>query len=967
MPRWLSKYRASGVQYEALSLRNFAGLRDAGAMRRTGVSLDHGPHGGRTSPRPPGNTVPARDPRSGWFSSLPFVAACVSLALGTLVLFGWAFEIPAITGILPGISAVKASAATSFILGGASLLMLLRGAGAFLWARLFAAGLLVLMGVTWIGHLLAEAGLMTIEPVRMGLHAALGFTLQGIALLLLTKPRSEERSKGAETALGAAFVGWAGLIVYTYSVGLNSWESVSRMVFTSLGVTVLGLGTAAVDEIGPLRVLRSEGPGGVLARYLVPFVAVAPFVLGWIHLVGRRAEWYEPTIGAAVLTIATTVLFAFLVVTYASRLDRSEERRHSAERVLRESSEFNTQIVASAQEGIVVVDEHRRCVLWNPFMERLTGIPAKDVVGKLLVEATSFGVLSELDSMDRALAGQHVEGDVERPDPSGSSAWLLVTHTPLKNSDGGIRGAIITIHDITELKRAEEALRESQKRTSTALASLGVGVWEIDLETRAVVWTENASPLLAASPDAIRTLADIVERMHADDREEASSAMERAITTKSGFDVESRVVSPDGGMRWMRSAGRVIADPAESHERLIGVTVDVTGRHLLEAQFRQAQKMEAVGQLAGGVAHDFNNLLTAILGYAALVKEGMNDPGRRRNVDEVVKAATRATALTRQLLAFSRQEVPEVTVLNANEVVTDLLDMLRRLIGEHMTLTTNLSEELDSIRTDRGQLEQVVVNLVVNARDAMPKGGGIRVETANLRLDSGLGAHSGQIPAGDYVTLSVSDTGVGMSDDVRSQLFKPFFTTKDRGKGTGLGLATVHGIVTGAHGYIAVESELGKGSTFRVYLPRVADAVDEPLAPSAEPVVITEECARSSVLIVEDEEAVRYLSRVILERAGHRVYEASTPEQAESLISDVGQVDVLVADVMLPGGRGPDLFERLRVKYPALRVVFMSGYLDEDVLEGAQVDPAMRFIQKPFAADALLGSVATLLDTAGAS
>jgi PAS domain S-box-containing protein len=882
-----------------------------------------------------------------------------------LVLIGWVFDIPAIAGLLPGISAVKASAATSFILGGASLLMLLRGAGSFLWARLFAAGLLVLMGVTWIGHVLAEAGLMTIEPVRLGLHAALGFTLQGIALLLLTKPRSEERSKGAETALAAAFVGWAGLIVYTYSVGLNSWESVSRMVFTSLGVTVLGLGTAAVDEVGPLRVLRSEGPGGVLARYLVPFVAVAPFVLGWIHLVGRRAEWYEPAVGAAVLTIATTVLFAFLVLKYALRLDRSEERRHSAERVLRESSEFNTQIVASAQEGIVVVDEHRRCVLWNPFMERLTGIRAQDVVGKPLNEATSFGVLSELDSMERALAGDHVEGDVERSDPYGNSAWLLVTHTPLKNADGGIRGAIIIIHDITELKRAEEALRESQKRTSAALAALGVGVWEVDLDTREVVWTENASPLLASSPDAIRTLADIVERMHPDDRDDASSAMERAIAGKNGFDVESRVVLPDGGIRWMRSAGRIIADPAGTHERLIGVTVDVTGRHVLEAQFLQAQKMEAVGQLAGGVAHDFNNLLTAILGYAALVKEGMSDPGRRRNVDEVVKAATRATALTRQLLAFSRQEVPEVTVLNANDVVTDLLDMLRRLIGEHMTLTTNLADDVHSIRTDRGQLEQVVVNLVVNARDAMPKGGSIQITTSNVHLDSGSTVHGSQMPPGDYLMLAIADSGVGMSEEVRKQLFKPFFTTKDRGKGTGLGLATVHGIVSGAHGYIAVESEVGKGSTFRVYLPRVVEPAGEPLAPSVEPAALAVDYPRSSVLIVEDEEAVRYLSRVILERAGHRVYEASTPDQAESLLSDVGQVDVLVADVMLPGGRGPDLFERLRTKNPSLRVVFMSGYLDEDVLEGAQFDPAMRFIQKPFAAEALLGSVATLLDAAG--
>ena len=319
------------------------------------------------------------------------------------------------------------------------------------------------------------------------------------------------------------------------------------------------------------------------------------------------------------------------------------------------------------------------------------------------------------------------------------------------------------------------------------------------------------------------------------------------------------------------------------------------------------------------------------------------------------------------MLAFSRQEVPEVTVLDANEIVTDLLDMLRRLIGEHMTLTTNLAGQLDSIRTDRGQLEQVIVNLVVNARDAMPKGGGIRIDTANVYVDAGVSFHGGQIAAGDYVMLSVTDAGVGMSEEVRAQLFKPFFTTKDRGKGTGLGLATVHGIVAAAHGHIAVESQPGKGSTFRVYLPRVADPACERLAPSVEPAALAEDYPRSSVLIVEDEEAVRYLSRVILERAGHRVYEASTPEQAESLISDVGQVDVLVADVMLPSGRGPDLFGRLRIRYPALRVVFMSGYLDEDVLEAAHVDPAIRFIQKPFAAEALLGSVATLLDTAGTS
>jgi signal transduction histidine kinase len=251
--------------------------------------------------------------------------------------------------------------------------------------------------------------------------------------------------------------------------------------------------------------------------------------------------------------------------------------------------------------------------------------------------------------------------------------------------------------------------------------------------------------------------------------------------------VESRVVLPDGTVRWMRSKGRVVPDPMGGAERLIGVTSDTTGRHLLETQFLQAQKMEAVGQLAGGVAHDFNNLLTAILGYSAMVKEGIGDPVGRKNIDEVIKAAMRATALTKQLLAFSRRETPEVVVLNANEVVQDLLDMLGRLIGEHVILTTSLAERLHSIRIDRGQLEQVIVNLVVNSRDAMPRGGHIGIDTVNVPIDSEVSAHGGPIPPGHYVMLAVSDTGIGISDEVRAHLFEPFFTTKGRGKGTGLG------------------------------------------------------------------------------------------------------------------------------------------------------------------------------------
>jgi CheY-like chemotaxis protein len=376
--------------------------------------------------------------------------------------------------------------------------------------------------------------------------------------------------------------------------------------------------------------------------------------------------------------------------------------------------------------------------------------------------------------------------------------------------------------------------------------------------------------------------------------------------------------------------------------------------------------MEAIGQLAGGVAHDFNNLLTAILGYAGMVKEGISDPAGRKNVDEVIKAAMRATSLTKQLLAFSRPETPDAVVLNANEVVVDVLDMLKRLIGEHVVLTTDLAERLPSIRAHRGHLEQVIVNLVVNARDAMPRGGRIRIDTANVHIDSEVSAHSSHIPPGDYVRVAVSDTGIGISDEVRAHLFRPFFTTKGRDKGTGLGLATVHGIVTAARGGIAVESEVGRGSVFNVFWPTSVDPVRESRTKNTEPSHPDVPSMGSTVLIVEDEEAVRYLSRVILERAGHTVFEAATPEQAETVLSEVGSIDLLVSDEILPGGRGTALFAHLRVRYPALRVVFMSGYADDHILNQIQIDPAMRFIQKPFTAEALLGSVTSLLGAEGA-
>jgi two-component system cell cycle sensor histidine kinase/response regulator CckA len=384
-------------------------------------------------------------------------------------------------------------------------------------------------------------------------------------------------------------------------------------------------------------------------------------------------------------------------------------------------------------------------------------------------------------------------------------------------------------------------------------------------------------------------------------------------------------------------------------------------RVLLEEKLRQSQKLEAIGQLAGGVAHDFNNLITAILGYSNFVIETLEDQDpRRADLEEVVRAGQRAAALTRQLLAFSRKQVLKPVPVNINALVTGMHQMLGRLIGEHIDLVTVLAPDLNVVLADPGQLEQVLMNLLVNARDAMPSGGRVAVETANVELDDLYTMQHASVRPGSFVMLAVSDRGVGMSKETQRHLFEPFFTTKDAGKGTGLGLATVHGIVQQSNGHIWVYSELGSGTTFKVYLPRSrsADKADERVEDDQAKAIGTE-----TVLIVEDEAAVRFLTRLILEKAGYRVFEAADPQQAEDLFErNVDLFDLVVSDVVMPGLSGPLLFERFARRRPDLKVLFMSGYTDAGISSQGLMEPGVEYLQKPFTAGALQRRVRDVLD-----
>ena len=422
-----------------------------------------------------------------------------------------------------------------------------------------------------------------------------------------------------------------------------------------------------------------------------------------------------------------------------------------------------------------------------------------------------------------------------------------------------------------------------------------------------------------------------------------------------------RTVAPEGDTRWVEWRGRVLCETEMTATRIVGVSTDVTERKLLEAQLRQAQKMEAIGQLAGGVAHDFNNLLTAILGYAKFAADTLPAGEQCRNdVEEVIKAAHRAAGLTKQLLAFSRTQVLQSTAVDLNVLVTGVSDMFRRLIGEHIALDLVLADDLALVRADAGQLEQVVMNLVVNARDAMERGGRLTIKTANAQLHASSGLPQQAVLSGWYVMLAVADDGIGMDEQTKRHLFEPFFTTKERGKGTGLGLATVYGIVKQSDGYIWVDSEPGRGSTFTVYLPRTERQIDA-ASPAAAPVARHD--GSETVLLVEDEAGVRELARRMLERAGYRVLDAATGPDAEAIFAGhPGSIDLLVTDVVMPGMSGPDLFRRLAVAQPGLKVVYISGYATEAMVRQLKLDRGQPHVQKPFTADQLVSHVRAVID-----
>ena len=500
-------------------------------------------------------------------------------------------------------------------------------------------------------------------------------------------------------------------------------------------------------------------------------------------------------------------------------------------------------------------------------------------------------------------------------------------------------------------------LRESEERFRTMFESAPTAMMLVGIDGSVMAVNRSLEALLGYTEEEFRRLPP-GEHVHPDDREnDAHLYAELVRGERDSYRREALFVTKDGRTVTAHLAAALVRDADGKPHYVIRMAEDVTEQKQLEEQLRQSQKLEAIGRLAGGVAHDFNNMLTAIGGYTAFALEHADDGSPlRADLEEIRKATDRAARLTRQLLAFSRKQVLEPELLDLNAIVVELETMLRPLIGEDIVLTTKLEPTLGSIEADPGQLHQVVMNLVFNARDAMPSGGPLAIETANADVED-----DGEIAPGRYVTLTVRDAGEGIDEATLSQIFEPFFTTKETEKGTGLGLATVYGIVKQSGGYVAVESEVGVGSEFTIYLRRVDDGRQtmQEAPPAPEPVA-PQDAGVKTVLVVEDEDVVRGLVRQVLEGAGFEVLVARNGEEAFALAAE-HHVDVLLSDLMMPNLGGQEVAARLRASHPELRVVYMSGYAESGLFSDGALPPGTAFLEKPFTFSELIEKVQGVL------
>ncbi|MGE3888803.1 MAG: ATP-binding protein [Vicinamibacterales bacterium] len=697
------------------------------------------------------------------------------------------------------------------------------------------------------------------------------------------------------------------------------------------------------------------------------------------HILAQLARHTDRSDRNFMLVLAVAAVMLSVVCAGIFIAGREQHRAmsalHASERALRDQRNRFEALVAAAPAAVysfnIDRDGHWSFPYASPRIADIFGATPAELAaepqraGQVIEAGDLAKVLQSTETSSRTLSAWHEEFRVCHP--VKGELWAEGHSMPVREADGSTTWHG-TLADITRRKQGELAVQERlaiEERLSRLAATSPGLMYEFHRRADGRMSFPYASDRIQdlfgiSAGEVADDAAAVMARVHADDASRVRDGIERSAQTLAVWTDLFRYEHPQKGVIWVEGRSAPTRDP-DGSVRWHGFLLDVTDRRLLEEQYRQSQKMEAVGQLAGGIAHDFNNLLTVILGQVSTLSSDGAHPDILEAAREIGGAADRAAALTRQLLLLSRKQVMRPLDVDLNDAVANVTRLLQRIIGEHIALNAEFAPGLPLVHADPGMLEQVLLNLVVNARDAMPEGGRLELSTSMGVADEFLCHHHGDAEPGPYVALTVKDTGTGISRDVLPRIFEPFFTTKEAGKGTGLGLATAYGIVRQHSGWIAVESEPGQGTTFTVYLPALARRTGRPVKPAA---TADRPTGTETVLVVEDEPSVRLLTARVLQHSGYIVLTAPSGAAALDVWREhASDIALVVTDMVMPEGvTGPELARRLRAIRPDLKMIFTSGYTAE-VLEGNHMlDASVHFLQKPFHPDELARSVRRCLD-----
>ncbi len=739
-------------------------------------------------------------------------------------------------------------------------------------------------------------------------------------------------------ALGASLLMNVGSISQIYLFGFSMVATLLLGLRPGIAATVIS--SATVFAIGAM---------GIVAPEMVNSI--------WGH---DLKSWVVISINFALVSF----LLTFAIGAIIGALEEALSRAIAVKTSLAEEKTLLRTLIDTVPDVVFTKDKNGRFQLYNPAMLDLVGLPADtDVTGKTVFDLYPRPMADSFNEDDqRVLNGSSVFNKEEQSlRTTGEPQWYLTRKVPLRNPEGEIIGLIGTSRDITDRKRFEAELSRLLMQLQVQIERLPLGYMLTDHHFNFKRWNPAAEQMFGYTESEVIGKNPFELVIPEDRHAEAVKTFEELRAGRMESHAVTTNVTKDGRVIMCEWHHTPMYDPDGSFAGLLSIVQDITERQLLEEQLQQSQRIDAIGQLAGGVAHDFNNLLTIINGYSEMILRTTpeNEPNRKR-LEEIKKAGERSAVLTSQLLSFSRKQVLAPKVLVLNDVVRDAESMLSRIIGEDIEMSLSLSEDLHPVKVDPARFEQVLINLVINSRDAMPLGGKLTIETRNVRIGEDYARLHSEILPGNYALVTVTDNGCGIPDDVKRRIFEPYFTTKSKGKGTGLGLSVAFGNIRQSNGNIEVYSEPDVGTSFKIYLPAInrTDVEVEMKIESAEMPTGNE-----SILVVEDEQGVRGLICSTLTDLGYTISEAGSGEEAFSVYQEMDQKpDLVITDVVMPGMGGRLLSEKLLELAPELPILFMSGYTDDAVVRHGILHEKVNFIQKPFAPSAMARKVREVLD-----